>query len=140
MKRILVPVDGSSSSLKALRHAIERVRGGQGEVHVVHVEPAMEYEELRLYVLREEIAKLRHEAHQRVLAAATEELKQAGIKHVAHLREGDVADTIVRLVEAQHLDEVVMGTRGMGAAATLLLGSVAQRVVHLVQVPVTLVK
>jgi nucleotide-binding universal stress UspA family protein len=38
------------------------------------------------------------------------------------------------------MDEVVMGTRGMGALGTLLLGSVAYRVVHLVHVPVTLVK
>lgn len=140
MRRILVPVDGSASALKALKYAIERVREAQGEVHVLHVVPPIEYEELRVAVARDEIALLRQQAHQRILEDATDEAKRAGAKHVAHLYDGNVAETIARLVESQHFDELVMGTRGMGAVGSLLLGSVANRVVHLVHVPVTLVK
>jgi nucleotide-binding universal stress UspA family protein len=43
-------------------------------------------------------------------------------------------------VKSLSIEEVVMGTRGMGTLGTLLLGSVAYRVVHLVHVPVTLVR
>jgi nucleotide-binding universal stress UspA family protein len=140
MKRILVPVDGSASSHRALRHAIERTRGTQGEIHVLHVVAPIEYEELRVAVARDEIAELRKQAHQRILEDAANEVETAGAKHVAHLYDGNVAETIARLVESQHFDEVVMGTRGMGTVGSLLLGSVANRVAHLVQVPVTLVK
>jgi nucleotide-binding universal stress UspA family protein len=62
------------------------------------------------------------------------------VAHVEHLRQGEVAQTIAQVADSQGMDEVVMGTRGMGALGTLLLGSVAYRVVHLVHVPVTLVK
>jgi nucleotide-binding universal stress UspA family protein len=56
------------------------------------------------------------------------------------LRQGEVAQSIAQMVESQAMDEVVMGTRGTGTFGALLLGSVAYRVVHLVHVPVTLVK
>ncbi len=140
MKRILVPVDGSDVSLRALRMAAERARGLKAELHVLHVEPAMTYEELRVYVVREDLEKIRREACQRVLAAAAQAATAEKVAHVEHLRQGDVAQTIAQLVESQAIDEVVMGTRGMGTLGTLLLGSVAYRVVHLVHVPVTLVK
>ncbi len=140
MKRILVPVDGSDVALRALRVAAERVRGLEAELHVLHVEPTMTYEELRVYVVREDLEKMRREACQRVLAAAAQVLTAEKVAHVELLRQGEVAQTIAQVAESQAMDEVVMGTRGMGALGTLLLGSVAYRVVHLVHVPVTLVK
>ncbi len=42
--------------------------------------------------------------------------------------------------DAEGVDVIVMGTRGMGALANLALGSTATKVVHLAEVPVTLVK
>ena len=53
---------------------------------------------------------------------------------------GPVAETIARTALGQNCDGIVMGTRGLGAAAGALLGSVASQVVHLADVPVTLVK
>lgn len=140
MKRILVPVDGSDVATRALRVAAERVRGLDAELHVLHVEPTMTFEELRIYVVREDLEKVRREACQRVLAAAAQVLAAEKVAHVELLRQGEVAQTIAQVAESEAMDEVVMGTRGMGALGTLLLGSVAYRVVHLVHVPVTLVK
>jgi nucleotide-binding universal stress UspA family protein len=140
MKRILVPVDGSDVALRALRVAAQRARALQAELHVLHVEPPMHYEEIRVYVVREDLEKFRQEACQRVLAAAVQALAAEKVAHVEHLRQGEVAQTIAQVADSQGMDEVVMGTRGMGALGTLLLGSVAYRVVHLVHVPVTLVK
>lgn len=140
MKKILVPVDGSEASTRALRVAAERARLIQGELHVLHVDPPMHYEEMRVYVVREDLEKVRHEASRRVLTAAAQVLAAEKVAHVEHLRHGEVAHAIADMAHAQAVDEVVMGTRGMGALGTLLLGSVAYRVVHLVPVPVTLVK
>ncbi|MFN0298876.1 MAG: universal stress protein [Burkholderiales bacterium] len=53
---------------------------------------------------------------------------------------GDPASEIATVAGNQHATEIVMGTRGLGGIATLMLGSVATRVVHLVAIPVTLVK
>jgi nucleotide-binding universal stress UspA family protein len=140
MKRILVPVDGSDISTRALRVAAERARLTKGELHVLHVEPPMHYEEMRVYVLREDLEKVRAAASRSVLDAAAQVASAEKVAHVEHLRHGEVAHTIADLVQAQGIEEVVMGTRGMGALGSLFLGSVAYRVVHLVHVPVTLVR
>jgi nucleotide-binding universal stress UspA family protein len=140
VKKILVPVDGSEASARALRVAARRAKDQGGELHVLHVEAPMSYEEMRIYVLREDLERVRHEACQRVLSAAAQVLAAEQVPHVEHLRQGEVAHAIADMAQAQAVDELVMGTRGMGALGTLLLGSVAYRVVHLVQIPVTLVK
>lgn len=140
MKRILVPVDGSEASLRALRFAAQRAREADGEVHVLHVEPPMAGEELRAYAVRPELEKLRTDACGRVLQAATDALVAEKVRSAEHLQRGDVPQTIARFAAAHAIDEVVMGTRGMGALGNVFLGSVAQRVVHLANVPVTLVK
>jgi len=140
MKRILVPVDGSEASLRALRRAAQRARETQAEIHVLHVEPPMAYEELRAYALRPELEQVRGDACARLLRSAAEAMQAEQVPHVEHLQRGEVAHTIARFVAAHGVDEVVMGTRGMGALGSILLGSVAQRVVHLVEVPVTLLK
>lgn len=139
-KRILVPVDGSDNAMRALCHAIGRARDAGGEIHVLHVEPPPQYQEARLYAMREDIARIHREARQRLLQDAVGELQQAGVPHVSHLADGEVAHAIAQFAESQQMDEIVMGTRGMTAFGQMLLGSVASRVVHFVKVPVTLVK
>lgn len=75
-----------------------------------------------------------------VLEPARRTLEQAGIRCPQHYRIGDPAGEIAAQVHEKGLDGVIMGTRGMGQIASLMIGSVATRVVHLVPVPVTLVK
>lgn len=140
MKRILVPVDGSDSAMRALHHAIACAKESGAEVHVLHVEPPPHYQEARLYAMREDIARIHQEARQRLLQDAVDELQRAGVPHVSHLADGEVAYAIAQFADAQRIDEVVMGTRGMTAFGQALLGSVASRVVHFAKVPVTLVK
>jgi nucleotide-binding universal stress UspA family protein len=53
---------------------------------------------------------------------------------------GPVAETIDRIARETQADQIVMGTRGLGRVRGLLLGSVATQVVHLADIPVTLVK
>ena len=64
----------------------------------------------------------------------------AGIGCVLHVSIGAAAEEISAYASKHGCDAIVMGTRGMGVVAGLVLGSVAQRVVHLAAVPVTLVK
>jgi nucleotide-binding universal stress UspA family protein len=77
---------------------------------------------------------------QAALAPAIAKLKRAGVHHITHTVCGDTADAIVRAARRLRCDSIVMGTRGMGAIGNLLIGSVANRVIHLASAPVTLVK
>jgi nucleotide-binding universal stress UspA family protein len=65
---------------------------------------------------------------------------EAGPDASAHVRIGDAAEETVGRAGAQGCDAIVMGTRGRGAVAGLVLGSVARRVVNLAAVPFTQLK
>lgn len=67
-------------------------------------------------------------------------LAAAGVPHKAKVVIGDAPHEIVEYAKAYHCDGIVMGTRGLGNVATLVLGSVAHKVLHLTHIPVTLVK
>ena len=71
-------------------------------------------------------------------AAAT--LRAAGLAVDTHGAAGDVAPQVQDHVHRLGCDAIVMGTRGLGTVQTLLLGSTALKVLHLVDVPVTLIK
>jgi len=57
-----------------------------------------------------------------------------------HRSQGDPAPGILHAIEHEHPDVLVMGTRGLSALGSLLMGSVAQKVVHASTVPVLLVR
>jgi nucleotide-binding universal stress UspA family protein len=75
-----------------------------------------------------------------LLEQAEATARAAGIACVRHVRIGHPGEEIAACAAEQGCDAIIMGTRGMSAAAGLLLGSVATKVVHLAPVPVTLVR
>lgn len=139
--RILVPVDGSDSSLAAVRFVIGKLaEGGKApELHLLNVQmplPSAASSFIDAGVVR----GYHDEEGQKDLAAARKLLGEAGIACVAHVAVGDPAETIATYAEQERCDAIVMGTRGLGRIGNLLLGSVATKVLHLTKVPVTLVK
>jgi nucleotide-binding universal stress UspA family protein len=138
---VLVPVDGSSSSLRALARAIENARGTPGIVHLLNVQPVYdEYGMIPAYLSKRRFHAAMRAREKAALAPGIAKLKRAGVKHVAHTAYGDTATVIVRTARRLRCESIVMGTRGMGAIGGLLLGSVANKVIHLATTPVTFVK
>jgi nucleotide-binding universal stress UspA family protein len=62
------------------------------------------------------------------------------VKSQEHVEIGHPEEIINHYANSYHCDLIVMGTRGLGAASSLLLGSVANKTVHLTDLPVMLVK
>lgn len=143
MRKVLVAFDGSDSSKRALRYVLDFARDHAAtlQVHVLNVqhEPLMYGEYVTSEVVNQLQASLLEAAAQ-TLAWPIDQLRSAGIEHQAHSALGNVAEQVALLAEQQNCDTVVMGTRGLGSFAGMLLGSVATRVVHEVSVPVLLVK
>lgn len=76
-----------------------------------------------------------------ILNLAMETAKAAGLQMGEPVRAyGVIANEIVRVAKDRQVDQIVMGTRGMGAMGNLFLGSVAQAVIHQSPVPVLMVK
>jgi nucleotide-binding universal stress UspA family protein len=141
MHTILVPVDGSKNALRAVDVAIGNAKRVRGRVHLLNVQPVAEHYGMVLaYLDRKEHRDLGKERAAAIVAPSVKRLKKARVAHEVHIAFGEVAAEIVRSARRFGCDSIVMGTRGLGAVGSLLLGSVASKVIHRANVPVTLVK
>jgi len=141
MKNPLIPIDGSPAALRALALALDAVRGhADGQVHLLNVQGPMLHPWPGKLVSPDMIAaELRSEGEKLLVQPKIMALAE-GLACVAEVRIGAAAEVIAAYAAEQGCDAIVMGTRGIGAVVGLVMGSVAQRVVHLAGVPVTLVK
>lgn len=136
--RWLLAVDGSAQSAEAARY-VARWAGplAAGEVHVVTAEPIGSF---RAYALhRDEVMA---DAVERATHAARDALKildEANVGHRFEAKVGDPGEVIMNAAHGHGADEIVLGTRGLGELSGVMLGSVAYKVVHLADLPVTLV-
>ena len=142
MRKVLVPFDGSKSALHALQYAIKLAKQDRLlSIHVVNVhEEPIVYGEIEVYVPHEKMAELQHQHSNDVLAAAEKLLKKAAVPYTKEILVGHIAEVIARRADALRCDSILMGTRGMTAIINLVMGSVATKIVHIANVPVTLVK
>ena len=137
--RILVAVDGSKPSLKAVQLLIDHADwyNSRPEVDLIAVHlpvPKVGHTnkaQLERYYAEEGAA---------MLAAAKKKLDAAGIRYNAQVLVGPVAETIVRHAKARRCDLIYIGTRGMSEIGKALLGSTATKVLHIADTPVLLVK
>lgn len=128
---VLVPVDNSDCSFRALEFATEFVRRYDGSLHVVHITDHGE------------------EGASDVVSRAEDVLSEAGVEDhpevVTDVRMSDlqyadqVGRDVLELVEEEGYDHVVMGTHDAGRIEGALLGSAAETVVGNTEVPVTVV-
>jgi len=145
---ILLPVDGSDCSEhaarcsdRAARHVAHIASMVQGlRVHIVNVQPLGDDWMVRRMIKPEELATLEQEWGQSVIAPARAILEAVGVTCTERMVQGDVAQTIARLAEELACDQIIMGTQGRTSLGNVLLGSVASKVLHLSNVPVTMVK
>ncbi|MEW5891615.1 MAG: universal stress protein [Pseudomonadota bacterium] len=138
---ILLPVDGSEGSARAARHVANIAKlVPELTVHLVNVQPRGDDWMTRRAFKPEELARMEQEWAEAALEPARAILQAAGIKVSEHMVQGEPAPSIARLASELGCDQIVMGTRGQSALGGLLMGSVATKVLHLAEVPVTLVK
>ncbi len=139
--KILLPIDGSSVALDAVRFAIRLTQDGlDTSVVLANVqEPASLYE---LVVAHDPqvIEQVSAAAGAHTLQAAESLLKAANISYECEVASGDPAHTLVDILENYGCDLVVMGASGMSPLRSALLGSVSNEVLHAAGVPVMIVK
>lgn len=141
MVNILIAIDGSELALDGVHHVLALLgQGLQASLVLANVqEPATLYE---LVTSRDPdlIAAASLEAGEHLMASACALLDAAGVAYTTEVGVGDVAHTLVDMVERLGCDGVVIGAKGQGALSSALLGSVSQEVAHASPVPVTIVK
>lgn len=140
MTELLVPFDNSASARRALEHAIRIAQASDDvSLHVLSVLGAVDADTQEL-VAASEIHRVLSDETVRQQKAARDLLDPTGLPCVYHAEPGLPGAVIADYARNHSIDHIVMGTRGLGKIAGLLMGSVANRVVHEVACPVTLVK
>lgn len=139
MTTVLVPMDGSEAALRALDHAVRRLAGGAGEIRLLNVQPQIP-SSVGDFVGADTIRGYHQDEGERALGEAKARLARANVPHSVEIRVGQIAETIAEHAAETGCDEIVMGSRGMGGISSVLIGSVAMRVLHRATVPVTIVK
>jgi nucleotide-binding universal stress UspA family protein len=141
MRKALVPVDGSSNADRAVQHVVALAGICPAiEVVLLNVQPEIDDWQVRRFLKKEEVEAMEESKGGDALQSARALLDAAGIHYTPQVLIGPVAETIAKTALEQNCDGIVMGTRGLGAVAGAVLGSVSEQVVHLADVPVTLVK
>jgi nucleotide-binding universal stress UspA family protein len=140
--KVVLAIDGSGSSLRATQFVVDLVKGRDGaEVHIVNVQYPVRYLDLLSSEKQQLAERLTRERGEQETAYAREALAEARVPcHLEVVVGDDPATAIVQVSKRLNCGMIVMGTRGMGTIAGLVLGSVASKVVHLADTPVTMVK
>ena len=125
-----------SSSIKRGLSSEEEDSNSESQSLDLPIESAM----VREFVSEERINKHYYEEAMKILAPAEQLASEAGVRFTAKTLAGTPAQKIAECVDTEHCDHIVMGTRGLGNLGNLVLGSIATKVIHLVDVPVTVVK
>lgn len=141
-KKIVVPLDGSGWSRRAIPHAVDIARSNGSELILLYVfrPPTAEYtDQLSLAGQEDQINQLREQMKQWLIGVRNE-LRHEHITVRAQLIEGGgVAHLICEYVNSEGVDLVVMSTHGRTGLAQFLFGSVANKIMQCVKVPVLLV-
>lgn len=139
--KILLPVDGSAPSERATLYLSELLKDCVlYEVHLVNVQPPTDNLALSSHMPTSEIEAMRETRGGDALAEPIRLLQRGGINFTSAVLIGPVAETIIKYAKDQRCAQIVMGTRGLGAIGSALLGSVTTRVLNLTDIPVTLIK
>jgi len=141
--KVLIPVDDSDPSRRATERAARLVAPDAAGIEVIllNVRSDPQYRGELSPLDYQALDRAQQEAQQKLLARSLEHAQRSGLTRVSiAAAQGPAADEIVRVAQERGVDQIVMGTHGRGAVTRLFLGSVAQRVIHLAPMPVTVVK
>ncbi|MBI5921589.1 MAG: universal stress protein [Betaproteobacteria bacterium] len=140
--KILLAVDGSEISLRAVRSLVDHVQwfANKPEVHLLTVQPPIPVGLATQHVGHDALERYYREEGESMLASARQLLDAASLPHTPHIHVGEPAAIIVKLAGELDCDLICMGSHGHGALQNAILGSVATRVLHLSRVPVLLAK
>lgn len=141
--KMLVPVDGSECSQRAVEHLIKKRAyygdAEQQEIHLLNVQHPV-HGDIAMFVAHDQIKRYHHDEGLKALQPARRRLDEVRANYKFHISVGDPAEVIAEFAAKLGIDKILMGTHGRGAVAGLVMGSTTRKVLHLAKVPVELVK
>jgi len=140
-KKILLPIDFSSSSQAALEMAADLAKHFHAELYLVNVIPVFPTTTLPDMIPEAEFIREARTFAEQHLAKCHASLAARGVKSTSSVEVGnDIAGNIMEVVEREHIEMVVISTHGISGWHPLVFGSIAEKVVKLVQCPLLLLR
>jgi nucleotide-binding universal stress UspA family protein len=140
--KVLLPIDGSKSSLNAVKYVAKLAKNSRSPVSVtlVSVHDDVGLGHVKQFVAKSVVDDYLREVSEKELKPAQKVLDAAGVKHNMVIRRGPISQEIIALANKDKVDIIVMGAKGRSGFLDVLIGSVAQRVSSSAKQPVMLVK
>lgn len=139
MKRILVAVDGSETSLKAARMAADIALRFGAKLTLCHVVPKLLLPPDVYGLTIAEVEKEHRAYADRLLESAVATLDEPGLEISTTVLYGSPAEAVAEEGAQADVGMIVVGSRGHGAVARVFLGSVSDRITHISPKPVLVV-
>ncbi|MFZ4056050.1 MAG: universal stress protein [Polynucleobacter sp.] len=140
--KILLPIDGSKSSLNAAKYVAKMAKNSRSPVAVtlvsVHDDAGLGH--VKQFVAKSVVDDYLREVSEKELKAAQKVLDMASVKHNMAIKRGHIAEEIIALANKDKVDLIVMGAKGRSGFVDVLMGSIAQRISSSAKQPVLLVK
>jgi nucleotide-binding universal stress UspA family protein len=140
IKRLLVPVDFSDSSAKLLRFAIDFARMHEAEMLLVHVIEPMNYAVPRWLPEPTTLLEEQRKEAAAKITRLTERARAGRVKCTGEVHFGVVYEAIADLARRSGADMIVIATHGRTGLAHMIIGSVAERVIHNATCPVLVIR
>jgi nucleotide-binding universal stress UspA family protein len=142
MMKILLPVDGSANAQLAVDHVIKHIAALKEtpQLLLLNVQWNVSTGNVKLFIDQEAINDYYREQGMVALHSACAALDAAGLPYQYHISVGNPAEAIVQYAHEEGVDQIVMGRHGQGVLQTFLLGSVVNKVLHLADCPVLLIR
>ena len=140
MRRILIATDGSTSAGEAVELGLELASEHEATVFIVHVVPAADVAPWSAFGMSAGAPHVETPVDRESLDDAVARAQELGIAVTGELLTGTAADEIVAFADSHDVDLIVLGSRGHGAVARALLGSVSLGVLRETRRPVMIVR
>lgn len=149
MKKLLIPVDGSTASLNALKKAIDIAKEQDFFIKIISVVESKDVSRQRRmerFWINEDRIDPEEKSEDRLkqgalelLNAIEERIDFQGVLHEKEILFGEAHEEILNLAERENTDLIVIGNRGFSKIRRFFLGSVAQRVISESKCPVLVI-
>lgn len=140
--KILLPVDGSKSSLNAAKYVAKLSKDLRSKctVTLISIHDDVGLAHVKQFVANSVIDDYLREVSEKDLKGAQKTLDAAGVKHNMVIKRGHIASEIIALANKEKFDLIVMGSKGRSGIVDAIMGSVAQKVSNNAKQPVLLIK